>query len=277
MSGDPITTQVTAKLLGSILIFKSVEQYSFSIKSASLIFISVGLLFFTGSFFFLIVHEQPGNSLHTRSGPHNLKSFAASAKHIFRNRNYLKYLAGTTEAHSTIAVLSFYANYAVEFKGIEKSIAAGIFVACIYSSGVLTNILLGWLNLFSLKAKFIIARISAVTGTVILILANTLPLFLLVSLLFGFSRGVNQSAHAPAVKLLSGLDDATDYFAISPVIIFPVSFSIPFISGIIIDMLSGYGAASYITVFIILASLQVTGLIFTIYTDFNPGLKNVKA
>lgn len=265
-----MTSQIFARLIGSFFIFKSVEKYSFSIESASFIFITVGIMFFSGSFFFLVVHEPSGDITDARLKHHNLKTLTAAAGHIFRNKNYLRYLAGTTESFATVAVLSFYANYAVEFKGIPKEIAAGLFVACIYTAGVLTNILLGWLNIFILKTKFLIARGAAVTGTVILIFSSTLPYFLLVSFILGISRAVNQSANAPAVKLLSGLDDATDYFAISAIIIFPLSFSIPVVSGIIIDALSTRGSFSYITVFITLAALQTAGLIFTIFTDFKP-------
>ena len=269
-----MTAQIFARLIGSFFIFKTVEKYSFSIESASLVFILVGILFFTGSFFFIIVHEPPGDPNSSRLKPHNLQSIKAATEHIFINKNYLRYLAGTTEPYATVAVLSFYANYAVEFKGIEKEIAAGLFVACIYTAGVLTNIFLGWFSYFSIKTKFIIARVAAVTGTLILIFSDTLLFFLLVSFILGISRGVNQSASAPAVKILSGLDDATDYFAISAVLIFPLSFSIPIISGIIIDSLSAYGAYSYIAVFINLALLQTIGLVFTLLTNFNPGAEN---
>lgn len=273
-----MTAQIFARLIGSFFIFKSVEKYSFSIESSSLIFISVGIMFFIGSFFFMIVHEPSGERTGSRSTPHNIKTLADAADHIFKNKNYLKYLAGTTESFATVSVLSFYANYAVEFKGIPKEIAAGLFVACIYTAGVLTNIILGWLNFFTLKTKFLIARTAAVAGTIILIFSNTLSFFLLVSFIFGISRGVNQSANAPAVKLLSGLDDATDYFAISTIIIFPLSFSIPVVSGMIIDLLSSHGSFSYIAVFITLAVLQSTGLLFTVFTDFNPEFnKNDKA
>jgi len=265
-----MTAQIFARLIGSFFIFKSVEKYSFSIESSSFIFISAGIMFFFGSFFFLFVHEPSGESTGIRIEPHNLKTLLAAADHIFRNKNYLRYLAGTTESFATVAVLSFYANYAVEFKGIPKEIAAGLFVACIYTAGVLTNILLGWVNLFKLKTKFLIARTAAVTGTLLLIVSNTLPFFLIVSVILGISRAVNQSANAPAVKLLSGLDDATDYFAISSILIFPLSFSIPVISGVIIDSLSSHGAFSYIAVFITLAMLQSIGLLFTVFTDFNP-------
>jgi MFS family permease len=265
-----MTAQIFARLIGSFFIFKSVEKYSFSVESASIIFISAGIMFFTGSFFFILTHEPAGSTDGLRLKPHNFKTMKAAADHILRNRNYLRYLAGTIESFATVSVLSFYANYAVEFKGIEKGIAAGGFLACIYSAGVLTNIFLGWLNFFTLKTKFLIARTAAVAGSVILIFSNTLPLFLLVSFIMGISRGVNQSANAPAVKLLSGLEDATDYFAISAIIIFPLSFSIPLISGVIIDALSAYGGVSYIAVFIILAFIQSTGLIFTILTDFRP-------
>jgi MFS family permease len=265
-----MTAQIFARLIGSFFIFKSVEKYSFSIESSSIIFISVGIMFFIGSFFFLIVHEPTVERTGSRSTPHNIKTLADAADHIFKNKNYLKYLAGTTESFATVAVLSFYANYAVEFKEIQKEIAAGLFVACIYTAGVLTNIILGWLNFFTLKTKFLIARTAAVAGTIILIFSDTLPFFLLVSFIFGISRAVNQSANAPAVKLLSGLDDATDYFAISTIIIFPLSFSIPILSGMIIDLLSLHGSFSYLAAFITLAALQSAGLLFTIFTDFNP-------
>ncbi len=268
-----MTTQIFARLIGSFFIFKSVEKYSFSITSASFIFISVGVMFFIGSFFFLIVHEETDVNTGLKPVPHNIKSLTTAARHIFKNKNYLKYLAGTIESFATIAVLTFYANYAVEFKGIEKETAAGIFVALIYTAGVITNILLGWFNLFSLKTKFIIARTSAVIGTIILIFAETLTMFLIVCFITGISRAVNQSANAPAVKLLSGLDDATDYFAISAIIIFPFSFSIPFVSGILLDTLPTQGTLSYTVVFLMLLIMQCTGLFFTMLTDFNPGIQ----
>ncbi|PKL19197.1 MAG: hypothetical protein CVV49_02140 [Spirochaetae bacterium HGW-Spirochaetae-5] len=271
-----MTTQIFARLIGSFFIFKSVEKYSFSINSASFIFISVGVMFFIGSFFFLLVHEGTEINTGLKPVPHNIKSLTTAAGHIFKNKNYLKYLAGTIESFATIAVLSFYANYAVEFKGIEKETAAGIFVAFIYTAGVITNILLGWFNLFSLKTKFIIARTSAVAGTIILIFAETLTMFLIVCFIMGISRAVNQSANAPAVKLLSGLDDATDYFAISAIIIFPFSFSIPFVSGILLDTLPTQGTLSYTIVFLMLLIMQCAGLIFTMLTDFNPGIKTDK-
>lgn len=269
-----MTTQIFARLLGSLCIFKSVEKYSFSINSASLIFIAVGCMYFIGSTLFAIVHEQSDPNPSRQLKPHNLKTMGNAVKHILHNKNYLKFLAGMTESYATIAVLSFYANYAVEFKGIDKSTAAGLFVACIYFSGILTNILLGWLNFFSLKTKFIIARTSAITGTLMLTVSNTLPFFMLISLILGVARAVNQSAYAPSVKLLSGLDDATDYFSISSVFIFPVSFTIPLFSGFILDLLAGYGPVSYVIVFINLAVLQSAGLFFTLFTDFNQRSEN---
>jgi MFS family permease len=265
-----MTAQIFARLIGSFFIFKSVEKYSFSIESSSFIFIMVGILFFTGSFFFFIIHEPSSENTEFKVKPHTIKTLSLSARHLHKNRNYLRYLAGSMESFATIAVLSFYANYAVEYNNISKEIAAGLFVACIYTAGVLTNITLGWFNLFSLKTKFLIARAAALTGTVILIFSKTLPFFLIVSFILGISRGVNQYANAPAVKLLSGLDDATDYFAMSAILIFPLSFGIPFVSGILLDYFSEYEYFSYIIVFSNLAVIQIAGLIFTALTDFNP-------
>ncbi len=260
-----ITVQTTAKLIGSIFIYDRIKKYSFSTESASLIFILVGVLCFAGSFFFMLIHEDPAEV----KKQHNIRSIAASLSGIIGNRNYLKFLAGNIESYATIAVLSFYANYAVEFKGIGKGVAAGLFVTFIYSAGIIVNMTTGWFNIFSIKTRYIIARIAALSGTIVLLFAGSLWMFLAASFVIGISRGINQSAYAPAVKLLSGLEDATDYFALSYILIFPISFSLPLVSGIIIDSLSGYGPVSYITVFVLLALLQAAGLVSTAATDFS--------
>jgi MFS family permease len=267
-----MSVQISARLMGSFIIYKAVEKYTFSISSSSVIFILVGILFFSGSFFFLIVNEADINI--TTAKQHTLKTISAGFINIVKNRNFILYLASMAESYANVAVISFYANYAVEFKGIEKETAAGIFTVFIYAGGILANILFGWFNLYSLKIKIVLARIFAVSGTFFLLFSQTLVLFLIVSFLFGISRGINQFTYSPAVKKLSGMEDATDYFALSLILVFPLSFGIPFISGILIDSFSSHRGFSYLTVFILLGLIQAAGLVFTMYADFQPVKSN---
>ena len=263
-----ITTQITTRLIGGLVIFKSVEKYSFSIESAAVIFIAAGLLCLTGSFFFIPVKESAGDNSFQPKNRHNFRTLADSAKNIIRNRNFMFYLLSSVEMYATITVIAFYANFAVEWRGIEKSAAAGLFVSFIYLAGILINILVGWMGLFKLKTKFIIARSAALCGTVAVLFSSTLPQFLAASFLIGISRGINQSAHVHAVKKLSGLHDATDYFAISLLLVFPFSFGLPSLSGMFLDISRGYGSLSYIIVFSVLAILQACTLMLTLKSDF---------
>lgn len=263
-----ITTQITTKLIGGLLIFKSVERYSFSIESASVIFISAGLLCMAGAFFFLPAKELPPDHLPEERSRHNIRTMIESTKDIIRNRDFMLYLSGSVEIYATTTVIAFYANFAVEWRGIDKGAAAGLFVSFIYLAGILINILIGWLDLFTLRTKFIIARSASLCGTVIVILSSSLAQFLAASFLIGISRGINQSAHVHAVKKLSGLHDATDYFAISLLLLFPFSAGIPFIAGLFLDMISGHGELSYIAVFAALGLIQVITLFITMTSCF---------
>lgn len=262
------TVQITTRLIGGLIVFKSVERYSFSIESAAVIFIAAGFLCFAGSFFFIPVKESAGNIPFEAKNRHNFKTLLESGKSIIHNRNYMIYLLSSVEIYATTTVIAFYANYAVEWRGIDKSAAAGLFVSFIYLAGILINILVGWMGLFKLKTKFIIARSAALCGTVMILLSSSLPHFLAASFIIGISRGINQSAHVHAVKKLSGLHDATDYFAISLLLVFPFSFGLPSVSGLVLDINRGHGDLSYIIVFSALALLQGFTLLLAVKSDF---------
>ncbi|HOP64256.1 MAG TPA: MFS transporter [Spirochaetota bacterium] len=263
-----IAIQITTRLIGGLTLFKVVEKYSFSTGSASIIFISAGLLCFAGSFFFLPAKEVPAAGEGDNRKRHSIHSIIESAGDIIHNRRYITYMAGSIEIYATTTVIAFYANYAVEWRGIEKSSAAGLFVSSIYLAGIFINILIGWLDLFRLKTKFLIARGAALCGTIIIMFAPGLLQFLTASFLIGISRGINQSAHVHAVKKLSGLHDATDYFAISLLFLFPFSAGIPFVSGMFLDITREYGDTSYIIMFSALALIQAGSLLITAKSDF---------
>lgn len=261
-----MTVQIAGRFTGSLVIFKIVEKYAFSIRSASTVFIIIGLLMFSGSFFFLMINEQKNSQSEGRKR-HSIRSLAGSACMILHDRNYLVFLYSFVEPHSTITIMSFYANYAVEFRGINHAAAAGLFAGVIYTASFMTNILLGWMDILPLKLKFITARIAGLAGTAVLLISNDLPVFLAASFLFGVSRSVNQFGYAPAVKKISRAQDTTDIFAISSMLIFPFAFCIPLISGLYLDSASG-AESSYRAVFIILSFFQAAGLAAMLLTDF---------
>lgn len=252
------TTQSAAKLLSSYLILKAVERYSFSAFGSSIIFISVGFVFLGGSFLFLITREAsdsvPTNGFYQRS------SIRQSFTSVLRNRNFLLFLGTDLEYFALIGIISFYANYATEHCGISPAMASGLFVAFNYFGGITASVLLGWFQLFSLKGKLWITKILAVSA-VPLICFFCLPwAFFLASYLFGVSRSTRMLVYAPAVKRLSGMTDATHYFAVAPLITLPLSVGIPLINGATLDRLAYLGGGSYRIVFLAMAVLSLASL-----------------
>jgi MFS family permease len=264
-----LVSQMAAKLIGGLVIVKFVERYYFSTESASAVFIILGILFFAGSFFFLFVREiHSGNDPAGRDA-HNFKTLARAVIGTFHNKNFILYLVGMTESYTCITIISFYANYAVDYHSVPQPVAAGLFVACIYASGIVINILFGWFNLFSLRNKLVISRIFAVGAVVCLLAADSTAWFLMTSLLLGVSRAVSNLCFSPAVKKLSGMHDATDYFAVSQMLLLPLSFGIPYLSGLFLDGYSDMGAVSFKILFGICGILIMISLACVARIDFD--------
>ncbi len=139
-----IIAQNIAKLLSSMLILHIVDTYAFSQLSSALVFLAVGLVFFLGSLLFLVTKEL--NHAH-ETPPAVRQTFFRyvfdSGRHLLKNKNYLFFLAGDFEFFIVITIISFYANYATAHCGIAPAIAAGVFVGCIYTGAISTNILFG--------------------------------------------------------------------------------------------------------------------------------------
>jgi hypothetical protein len=70
-------------------------------------------------------------------------------------------------------------------------------------------------------------------------------LFFAVSFLLGFSRSGRNQLYAPVVKGLSGLEDASPYYAISPFLMLPVSAGLPVAVGSLLDCFSAWKAFTY--------------------------------
>ena len=170
----------------------------------------------------------------------------------------------------------FYANYATSHCGIEPAIAAGFFVAFIYTGAIAANIFLGTLDLLALKQKYIVSKISSVTALALLTVICTMWGFFLVSFLIGLSRGTRMLAYAPSVKKLSGLQDSTSYFAIGPILTLPLATLLPLATGRFLDHFSFLQADAYRIVFMVGIFLILVALLFIVKTDFEVEKMNVE-
>ncbi len=260
--------QSVGKIISSFVLVGVVRGSAFSVEGSSLVFALTGAAFILGSLLFLVTREQdggPGGSERSRS---QLAYLARVTRSAVRNRNFLRFLGGDLGYSALIGVISFYANYATEYRGISSAAAAGLFVAAMYAGGLGSNLLLGWLGWLSLKGK-LLASLSVTLAAIGLLLCwASLPGFLAASLLLGFSRAVRSLAYSPAVKRLSGLPDATDFFVAAPILMLPVSAGLPLLNGRLLDALSGLGGASYRILFAGMALLAALGLYFTARIEF---------
>jgi len=261
-------SQSLAKLVSSFLVVKMVSRYSFSTASCGVIFTVVGMVFMAGAFMFLLTKEIAAENENSIRHPSLLTHFHNSLAGVVKNRNFLYFLGSDLELFAVINIISFYANYATEYCGIELAVAAGLFVASNYTA-IIINILLGWIGLFKLKNKYIFSRIISFSAIIILVLLQSLWAFLLASFLLGCSRAIRMLAYPPAVKKLSGLADATNYFSVAPILTLPFSAGISLMNGRFLDHFAVWGALSYKLMFMGMALLVVISLFFIIKTDFS--------
>lgn len=263
-----LISQNAGKIISSFLILKIVEKTAFSIESSALIFITVGILFIIGSFFFYLTTEVPEDA---PSNNNNQKFFSYtvdSFKHILNNKNYLYWLFGDTFFVTLITIISFYAVYATKYCGIDEATASGMFVGFIYVGAISANFLFGTIGVLSLKTKYYVATISTLIGIILLITFKHYYSFYLVSFLFGVSRGTRMLLFAAVTKKLSGLKDSTSYFAVSPLLTLPFSASYPLLFGKATDMMEGYGDLSFKIMFLLSAILIFIALFCFYKTDF---------
>ena len=227
--------QNAAKLIGSLVILQVVEQYAFAPKASALIFLVVGVFFFIGSLFFFMTREAVEQAPAQPQRPSFFTFVGNTRRHMFRNRNFLIFLGSDLELYIVVTVISFYAAYATEFGGVAPAVAAGIFVALIYIGAIFSNVVLGTLGWLSLKHKAMASKVSSMTAVVLMALWCTPTSFFIASFLLGAARGTRMIVYAPAVKKLSGLSDATPYFAVAPLLTLPLAMGLPLACGQFLD------------------------------------------
>lgn len=261
--------QHVARLISSVMIVKWVEKYSFSLKASSLIFIAVGTLFALSAVLFLFTREVARDGKKNDRGGRSLVRYTIdSVRDIVKNRNFLLFLAADMDYFVVVTAISFYANYATTFCGIRPSIAAGMFVGFLYTGAILTNIMLGPMGYLRIQNKYILSKGAAVSALVLIILFQDPWSFLLASFLFGVCRGTRSIVFAPAVGRLSGLSDATSYFAVAPLITLVFATGLPLIFGKFLDYFVWMEGDSYRIVFGASIVLVVGTLFFLLRVDF---------
>ncbi len=261
-------TQSAARLLSSFLILGTVKKYSMDPKAAGFIFLVVGVSFLIGTLLYLVTREVDDTTASTPKQKNFFRHLVHAGKTIFGNKNFLRYLASDIETFAVVGIISFYANYAVEHCGITAAAASGLFVACMYAGHLTVHFLFGWLNVLQLKGKFLAGKTASFAGLILLVTFQSLPVFLLVSFLLGFARGIRTLGYPPAVKRITGVEDATLYFSVAPVLVLPFSAGLPVVSGILLDRLERLGGLSYRLIFAFYGLIMALGLFFLFRTRF---------
>ncbi|MCD4719334.1 MAG: MFS transporter [Desulfobacula sp.] len=266
--------QNIAKVIASIFIIKIVEAFSFSLTSAAWIFLCAGCCFLIGSLCFIFTKELPSKEIQ----PFLKDSFFRHTKdtivEMVQNKNLLKYLLGDLDNYVVLTVISFYANYATQYFGIENYTAAGLFVCFIYSGSILSNLLLGTLDYMSLKNKFLSTKLLSLVTLAVLIYFPTFIGFLFASFLMGFCRGTRGIIYSPCIKKFCKREDTTGYFAVAPLLTIIFGSGFPVFFGKMLDQFSYLGSASYKIMFSISFCIIIITLIFGYLTNFDNEFKN---
>lgn len=278
--GIMMLTQSTARLAGAFVLLRIVERYALSATGAALVFTLVGALFMVGSLPFLFTIEEDEHAKHGAASPATVSPAPAppallaaplapppphrvSFRRVLGNRPFLSFLATEVEYVALGCVIAFYANYATERCGVDPATASGLFAMLSSLGGMAANAAFGWADVGSLRTKYLLTKSLALAAIVLLAVHAALWVFLLASVLLGVSRGTRAVVYAPAVKRVSGQDDATLYFAVAPILVLPVSLGMPLASGAFLDAAIGLGAWSYRIVFAAMALCAAVGLAFS--------------
>lgn len=264
-----MTAQSAGRLICSFIIADYFTSREINPANSSILFIFCGILFFFGSLAFLMTRETAGLPKAKDNSPGFFTFIGQSFTKIRNNRNLLLFLFSDIELYAVVAVISFYANYAVLYHEISAAAAAGLFVGLNYAGQISANLILGTFNLFGLKTKCIIGRICSISAVILLTAGTGLPVFLAASVLLGFSKAIRSLIYAPSIRLISGESDITNIFAAAAIILLPLSIGISLISGKLLDGLSFMAADSYRIVFGLMGLLSFISIFFLSRVDFS--------
>ena len=266
--GYMMLAQNIGKVISSFFILQVVEKYSFSLQSSAAIFIVTGLLFSVGSLCFFLTKEIADPHHPERDTLSFLRHTRQSFAEILGNRRFLQFLAADLDFYVILTTLSFYANYATSYYEVPPAVAAGVFVACIYSGSITVNIFLGALNLLRLKQKFILAKCITFLLLVGLVVVPGFWSFLVISYMLGLVRAVRNMVYPPMVKKFSGENDSTPYFALAPILTIPIGSGFPLVFGKLLDTLSFMQQDAYKILFCCSALFLLVTIYLSLKIDF---------
>lgn len=260
-----MVSQNAAKLCAGLLISVLITSRGFSLDTAALLFTLTGIVFLAGSAGYGFTYEEPDEKydVEIRHPFHYVTHYAG---HIFKNRAVKFFMLSDLEFISIGAVFAFYARYAVENAHVSKTTAGGLFAAVAFAGAVSASVLYGFLWRSKIKSKLYVSKIVSLSGVMLLIIFQSLPVFYIVSFMLGFSRGSRTLLFSPCIKKISGLADASAYYAIIPLIMLPVSAGLPVGVGRMIDSIPG--AYAYRISFIVPAALILLSFYFLKRTDY---------
>lgn len=261
-----LIVQNLSRLAGSIIISRIVSLYSFDSKSSGIIFLFVGIVFFIGALAYLFTRETGPSQNRQR---HGIQSLLKSFRHIVGNRDFMLFLISEIGFFAGISVISFYAIYAVEFSDISLAVASGGFMVFYCLGSLVTNIVFGYLKVFSLKGKYLTARILTLMGILFLVFFNRhTSLFLLSCFLFGMGNTIRALTYSLTIKVVSQIEDPSDYYAAAPVLTLPFSVILPLLVGKYLDITVSLGAMSYKLFFLVMGVLVALSIIPLIKAEF---------
>ena len=261
--------QNIGKIISSFFILAVVEKYAFSTTSSAFVFIATGVVFSVGAFSFLITKEiadpEDPEPDHSSFGQHVRGALAETVE----NRPFLLYLAADLDFYVVLTVFSFYANYATGFFEVAPAVAAGFFVACIYAGSITVNILLGMMNLLTLKQKFILGKVVTLSLLALLVVFPSHLTFFFISFMLGFVRAIRNVVYPPAIKKFAAKADATPYFSMAPVLTLPFAAGYPLFFGKMLDLLAWMGEDSYRLLFTLSGAILLVTLYLSCKIDFS--------
>ena len=268
-----LTVQSAGRLVGSYVILRVVERYAFSSGSSGVVFILVSVAFAAGSLLFLLTRE-PHAPAAGGAGADQTRAhlFSGSLVRALRNRPFLRLLGTDLEYFALGGVIAFYANFAAEHCGVSPAVASGLFVASSYVGIFAANVVFGWFDLLTVRAKYLVSKSLALAAIPLICFVSTAWAFLVASLLIGFSRGTRVLCYGPVVRRISGQSDAPTYFALAPLLTLPLAAGIPLLAGGVLDLLRDMGAGSYRLVFLALGCVMIAGLVFVARLDIPAGM-----
>ncbi len=263
--------QNITKIISSFIIARAVDRFTITAQSSGFIFILAGLSCLVGSFWFLVTREgeREQEEEPVEREVNFFRHLFRAGKTSLKDKNFIFFLVSDIETYAILGTVAFYANYAVEHRGISIAAASGLFIAFYYIGGFAANVFLGSLDLLPLKKKFYLSKVFSICALVLLILFGGLWSFLTASLFMGFSRSNRSLLYPVAVKQLVKNRDVTDHFALAYVIQLPVSVGLPLLSGRFLDLLSGYGLLSYKLLFTIMIGIVAMSTVFLWKTSFS--------